>query len=363
MSDPNVSQKAFDFAHSERERLIAALKASRAGTWRWNIADDVVEWDDALCEVYGISPEQAPKTSQDFIALIHPDDREAAWRSVSNCIETGVDADYQFRTIVGDKVRWIYDRSAVVRNPDGSPAYMLGACLDVTAQRRIQEERDTALQRQTLLLNELSHRVKNHLAMIVGLLRLKGSRQKDSQAREDFARAIDRIATIARLHEQLYRSEDVTLVDVPAYLGEICESLRRSILLDARIVLEGELEPAFMHVDQAVPIGLIVNELVTNAIKYAFSPTDLGRIVVRFRVTGETATLTISDNGRGLDRNDQRQGVGSRLVRDLAKQIGAAFRVISRRGVTYSFRFRLPVSQPAANRLPVHGDSAAKARP
>jgi two-component sensor histidine kinase len=344
--DPNVSDNALDFAHSERERLIAALKASRAGTWRWNIADDKVEWDDALCAVYGISPDQAPTTSSAFIAMIHPDDREMAWRSVSTCIETGSDADYQFRAIVGDTVRWIYDRSAVVRHPDGRPAYMLGACLDVTAQRRVQEERDAALKRQTLLLNELSHRVKNHLAMIVGLLRLKGARQEDPQAIEDFARAIDRVSTIAHLHEQLYRAEDVTLVDVPSYLGEICDSLRQSMLSDTKIVLERKLESAFLHVDQAVPVGLIVNELVTNAIKYAFLPNDPGRIAVRFRVVGETAVLTISDNGRGLDRSAPRQGVGSRLVRDLATQIGATFRMVARRGVTCSFRFRLPVARP-----------------
>jgi two-component sensor histidine kinase len=346
--DPNVSDNALDFAHSERERLIAALKASRAGTWRWNIADDKVEWDDALCAVYGISPDQAPTTSSAFIAMIHPDDREMAWRSVSTCIETGSDADYQFRAIVGDTVRWIYDRSAVVRHPDGRPAYMLGACLDVTAQRRVQEERDAALKRQTLLLNELSHRVKNHLAMIVGLLRLKGARQEDPQAIEDFARAIDRVSTIAHLHEQLYRAEDVTLVDVPSYLGEICDSLRQSMLSDTKIVLERKLESAFLHVDQAVPVGLIVNELVTNAIKYAFLPNDPGRIAVRFRVVGETAVLTISDNGRGLDRSAPRQGVGSRLVRDLATQIGATFRMVARRGVTCSFRFRLPVARPEA---------------
>jgi PAS domain S-box-containing protein len=354
--EKDVAQTAADFAHSERERLIAALKASRAGTWRWNIADDIVEWDDALCEVYGISPEQAPRTSRDFLALIHPDDRDMAWRSVSTCIETGADADYQFRAVVGDGIRWIYDRSAVVRSADGSPAYMLGACLDVTAQRRTQEERDAALKRQTLLLNELTHRVKNHLAMIVGLLRLKGARQSDPQAQEDFARAIDRVSTIAHLHDQLYRADDVALVDVPAYLGEICESLRQSMLLDNAIVVVRELEPAFLHVDQAVPVGLIVNELMTNAIKYAFEPGGQGRIVVRFRVTdGTAATLTISDNGRGFEPNTARPGVGSRLVRDLAKQIGATYRLMSRRGVTCSFRFRLPVAgqkakQPAQPR-------------
>lgn len=345
---PDVPKWGNDLANSKHERLLAALKASRAGTWRWKIAEDVVEWDDALCEVYGIARERAPRNSREFLELIHPDDREMAWRNVSQCIETGTDADYQFRTVVSGQVRWIYDRSAVIKNPDDSPAYMLGACLDVTAQRRVQEERDTALKQQTLLLNELSHRVKNHLAMIIGVLRLKGGRQKDPQAKEDFARAIDRITTIAHLHEQLYRAEDITSVDVQTYVDKICNTLEQSLLMEANIVIQRELEPAALHIDKAVPVGLIVNELVTNAIKYAFKAGDQGCVVVRFRMRGKHASLTISDNGRGLVGTNTRQGVGTRLVRDLAKQIGATVRVIRRPSCAYSFRFKIARDQEAS---------------
>jgi PAS domain S-box-containing protein len=343
LSEHHVSQEAFDFVHSERERFIAALKASRAGTWSWNIADDVVEWDDALCDVYGLPRESAPRTSKEFFALIHPDDREAAWRAVSTCIDNGQDADYQFRAVVGTNIRWIYDRSALVRNPDGSPAYMLGACLDVTEQRRIQEERDEALRRQTLLLSELSHRVKNHLSMIMSFLHLKAARQTDPLAKEDFARAIDRISTLAHLHEQLYRAEDITAVDVQTYLGEICKHLQNSMLVETKIFIDCQLEPTVLHIDEAVPVGLIVNELVTNAIKYAFEPDKTGRIVVRFGASEGAATLEISDNGRGLDTHVPRQGVGTRLVRDLAKQIEAVYDVTSQpgKGTTYSFTIRV----------------------
>ena len=91
-----------------------------------------------------------------------------------------------------------------------------------------------------------------------------------------------------------------------------------------------------------MPVGLIVNELVTNAIKYAFKVGDQGRVVVRFRVRGKHALLTISDNGRGLEGTNTREGVGrTRLVRDLAKQIGATVRVIRRPSCAYSFRFKM----------------------
>jgi len=329
-----------DFSESEHERLLAALKASRSGTWRWTIADDRVEWDDALCEVYGIPRAEAPTTSQAFLALVHPDDRAHAWSEIERCLQTGQDADYQFRAVVGGRTRWIYDRSAVVRNADGSPAYMLGACLDVTERRMVQEERDAALERQKLLLRELGHRVKNHLGMVVALLRLKGARHKDPAVRQDFERAIERVHTIAYLHDRLYRADDVEHVDAQDYLDAIVENLETGLLADARIAIVREVEPFDLHVDQAVPVGLIVNELITNAAKYAFAPGQPGRITVRLRRRGARATLAIADNGHGM-ADGAAAGVGTRLVRSLAGQLGGKLRTTRAPGLAYTLTFPL----------------------
>jgi PAS domain S-box-containing protein len=335
------SRPPADFALAEHERLVAALKASRAGTWRWHIERDVVEWDDALCNVYGIPRERAPQTSAEFLAFVHPDDRATAWSNIKASIETGKDADYQFRAVVGDTVRWIYDRSAVVRDDKGKPVYMLGACLDVTDRRRIEEERDAALHRQTLLLKELSHRTKNHLSMVIALLRLKRARQTDPQAKLDFDRAIERINTIAFLHDQLYRKDELDRINLQGYLEEICSNLQQSLLGESRIAIVRDFQPCDVHVDQAVPIGLIVNEVVTNAAKYAFAPGQDGRIAVRFRRRGARGTLTISDNGQGMPPAAV-QGVGTRLIRALAQQIGARLRLVGRRGLTYTLTFAIP---------------------
>lgn len=321
-------------------RLIAALKASRAGTWRWNVASDVVDWDEALCDLYGIEPQDAPKTSQEFLALIHPDDRAAAWAVIAGCLENGTEADHQFRTVVGNTVRWIYDRSTLSRDADGKPACMHGLCLDVTDRRQADDERNKLLEKQTLLLSELTHRTKNHLGMVIALLRLKGARQKDPAARQDFDRAIERIHTISFLHEHLYRKDKFDRINVETYVEDICGNLADSILGESGISLVRDIEPTELNIDQAVPIGLIVNELVTNAAKYAFQPGQAGRISIRFRTRGDQCTLTISDNGRGLAAPSKVQGVGTKLVRALAKQIGARVRVVGRKGLTYSFVFK-----------------------
>ena len=168
---------------SEHERLVAALKASRAGTWRWDIPADKVDWDEALCAVYGLPRERSPRTSGEFIQLIHPDDRERAGRLLGALLENGSEIEYEFRAVVGDRVVWIYDRSTLMRDAEGRPAYMTGACLDVTERKRIEEERNAALAKHQLLLRELNHRVKNHLTMITAMLSLKAARQAEPTVR------------------------------------------------------------------------------------------------------------------------------------------------------------------------------------
>lgn len=331
-------------AFADHERLVAALKASRAGTWRWDITNDSVEWDDALCAVYGLRREDAPKKSGDFIALVHEEDRDRVWKEISDCIERGGEAEYEFRAVVDSAVRWIYDRNAVIKDEHGKPAYMLGACLDVTERRRIEQERDAALEKHKLLLQEITHRTKNHLAMVCALLRLKGSRQKDPAARHDFDRAIERVNTIAFLHEQLYRTDAFDRLDIQTYLERICTDLADALLAESRVSMSLDLEPAQISTDFAVPIGLIVNEVVTNAAKYAFTPGQEGRIIVRFRKRGDRGTLTIFDNGRGLPE-PRSPGIGSKLLRALSAQIGARMRTVSRDGLTYSFSFALPSAE------------------
>jgi two-component sensor histidine kinase len=219
---------------------------------------------------------------------------------------------------------------------------MLGACLDITNRRRIEEERDKLLEKQTLLLRELSHRTKNHLSMIISLLRLKGARQKDPAAKQDFERAIERVHTIAFLHEHLYRKDMFDRINMESYIEDICANLEHSLLAETKIAVVRELQPAELHIDQAVPLGLIVNEVVTNAAKYAFSPGQAGQIVIRFRKRDDQGILTISDDGRGLAAPTHSEGIGTKLIRSLAKQIGARVRMVARNGLTYSFTFRTP---------------------
>jgi PAS domain S-box-containing protein len=139
----------------DRHRLVAALKASRCGTWRWDIANNVVDWDEALSDVFGIEHKNAPKTAEEFFALVHPEDRQRMTKAIEDCSKSGTELEYDFRAVVNGKTRWIYDRSQLTRSADGTPWYFIGACLDVTERRRTEEALTEALTQQKRLLGDL----------------------------------------------------------------------------------------------------------------------------------------------------------------------------------------------------------------
>lgn len=118
-------------------RLVASLEASGTGTWRWDVKNDLVIWDDALCQVYRLSPDKAPRTSSDFFELVHPDDKTRVAEIVGRAFSENLDPDYEFRTILEDgSVRWIYDRSKVIKDESGEIVAIIGACLDITDRKQ-----------------------------------------------------------------------------------------------------------------------------------------------------------------------------------------------------------------------------------
>ncbi len=323
------------------ERLVAALEASRAGTWRWDLATDTVEWDAALCRLYGIPPDQAPRTAGEFLALIHPDDRAHAQSVIGGCLEHGAEIEYEFRVAAGDGVRWIYDRSRVVRDAGGRPVYMTGACLDVTARKATEQRLREAVADRDLLLRELGHRVANNLQLILAILNLQAREIADPQARAQLGRAADRVRSVARLHDHLHHREQMGQLRLDDFLSRQLDEFRGALTDPSRIGLEAELEPVEIDVDRGLRIGLVVNEMLTNAAKHAFPDGRSGRIRVLLRKGPDSIRLVVADDGAGMPAAPPRSGTGSIIIDRLCTQLGADLRIDSAGGTTYELN--LPV--------------------
>ncbi|WP_334165044.1 sensor histidine kinase [Phenylobacterium sp.] len=205
-------------------------------------------------------------------------------------------------------------------------------------------DRKTAEARHSELFDELNHRVKNNLALISSMLGLQ-ARSSSPDVRAQLQKAMDRIQAIADVHARLYRSSRKDDVDFAAYLTDLCRRLSASLIEDDRVRITVEAEPVVMPLDRAVALGVLVNELVTNAAKYAYPEPASGAIAVRLQRTGSSLLLSVSDTGQGLPQDLSGPGLGMRLVRSLVQQIGGALEVERTSGAV--FHVRMPDAPPA----------------
>jgi PAS domain S-box-containing protein len=220
------------------------------------------------------------------------------------------------------------------------------AIRDITERKRIEETTLRALQEKDVLLREIHHRVKNNLAAISSLFYLESTYAQDSHQAEVFLESRNRVHSMAMVHEALYESDNLAAVNFAQYLRALAERLS-AVYSTSResLALTLTLEPTFMTIDQAVPCGLIVNELMTNAFKHAFRPTDRGRLDVSLSTQEGYCEVCIHDDGIGVpeDLDLARTGsLGLRLVRSLAGQLDAEITIRpARPGTEARLRFRL----------------------
>ena len=195
-----------------------------------------------------------------------------------------------------------------------------------------------------LLLVEVNHRAKNSLAIASSLLIIQGRRQSDEAVRALFEETQDRISSMARVHDLLSQSEHAQQVDVATYVHDLCESLR-SMFEDDRIRLDTDAERGILvDANTAVPLGMVLTELITNAVKYAFPTPASGVILAQVRRRPECIDIVVQDDGVGM--TSVRDGsLGYGLVRSLVRQIGGEIDVTSEAGLTVTISF--PDAPPA----------------
>lgn len=180
------------------------------------------------------------------------------------------------------------------------------------------------LAERNLLLREINHRIKNSLQLVTSILNLQSQEFTDPQARQRFQHAVSRVMAIASVHERLYQDEDPLTVAMDEYISGLCAGLTNASILDpSRTNISVEVEPVRLPTEVAVPVALIVNELVTNALKYAQPPEGRGAIKVSLvRLPPDELKLTIADNGKGAATETKEQsGLGRRLVNTFVRQL------------------------------------------
>jgi len=208
-------------------------------------------------------------------------------------------------------------------------------------------DEEAAQVRNAVLLEEVHHRVKNNLAIIQSLLMLEANRAP-AEVRDGYQKSISRIEAMGLVHNLLYQAQDFEGIDAADYIARLCRALQVSA--PERIVITADLDPLALAIDAAVPIALILNEVVTNALRHAFAGGQAGTVTVRLRRDGGKGILTVGDDGAGLPAGvglDRSDGLGLMLVRQLTRQIGGSASLGNDGGTVFTLTFPLPAAPQA----------------
>lgn len=221
--------------------------------------------------------------------------------------------------------------------------YIIGAIRDASERRSIEERVRISLREKEILLKEVHHRVKNNLQVISSIINLQAEQTPDPKIQEIFDDTRARVRSIALVHEKLYESKDLSNIPLRDYLDGLLGHLVETFGSRAHgISTELDIEPVSLNIDSAVNCGLIITELVSNSLKYAFSKGQKGKIVICFKALEHTYVLTICDDGPGLPPGfdlQKTKTLGLTLVTGLTKELNGKLTIGSNQGAEFVITF------------------------
>jgi two-component sensor histidine kinase/CheY-like chemotaxis protein len=241
--------------------------------------------------------------------------------------------------------RWFLVEEVIVTTASGQKM-VDGMAEDITERKKVDLQIQAALREKEALLRELFHRVKNNLQVVSSLLNLQSESLTDEQAREMFRESRHRINSMALIHERLYQAKDLARINIEQYVHDLASELFFAYGVSAeriRLAVDINTDGAIIDIEKAVPVGLIINELLTNALKYAFPDGRAGEMTVRIEpAPGDMLKLTVADDGiglpEGIDVNDPAT-LGLQLVSTLAEQLRGSLEARPQPGVAFTITF------------------------
>lgn len=300
---------------------------------------------------FGYEAQQLLDNPNLWFECIHPDDAQRLFAHIFRLQERTQEI-YEYRVRHHNSTyRWVRDERRLVCDPQGNPLEIVGSMYDITEQKKALGQLKASLQEKEVLLKEIHHRVKNNLQVISSLLNLQSRSIQDAETRTLFQDSQNRIQSIAFIHEKLYQSRDLAQVDFSQYLQTLCLHLFRSYGTSPhRISLNIQIKDIFLSVDTAIPCGLIVNELVCNALKHGFPPNGMGAIEITLDRTFQEGDdhskrefmMRVRDNGVGFPNEvdfRKTRSLGMQLINTLVKQLKGTIELDNSSGTAFQIVF------------------------
>lgn len=338
------------------ERFRQLAENMGAVFWIWSICEQRLLYASSAYErVWGRSVESLYAMPQSLREAVYAEDAAIAFDMTERyCLGARTEATYRVVRPNGE-IRWIHDRVFPIFDTSGKCYRVAGIAEDITEHKQIEEKLQASLREKEALLKEVHHRVKNNLQIISSLLDLQAQALREPQSMNAFQESQRRVKAMALIHEKLYQSENLSQINLAEYLHSLTNHLLQTFAVNpAALKLQLDIAPVFLDLDTIIPCGLIVSELVSNAIKYGFPGNTEGRIWVTLATiptvqntenlgTGSCQfNLIVGNDGVKLPAIpdiSKTQTLGFQLVHAWVKQLQGEIEIDQTQGVEFKIRF------------------------
>jgi len=316
----------------------------------------VISWNQAIEQMTGIWAEEMLGKGNYEYSLPFYRDRKPMLIDLVNASETEIRNYYSKFTRNGQVITAenevnirgkpiiIWGKAVPLYDNKGKLVGAIETIRDVTDFRDAQKKLKKSLDEKEMLLKEIHHRVKNNLMVISSLLELESRYIKDKAVLGVFKESQNRAKSMAYIHERLYRSTDLKRIDFGDYIQSLGEDIYETYVIDPdRIKLNLKVEEVMVDINTSVPLGLIVNELLTNSMKYAFPGDRSGEIELEFSCSGDEYLLRVADNGVGFPEDldyKNSSSLGLQLVTSLTEQINGKISLLNKNGTEFKITFK-----------------------
>jgi PAS domain S-box-containing protein len=338
---------------TERRRAQAALLDSETryrmigdmipfGVWACDELGNFTHLSESFLSVLGIKQQECRKRG-----WMHQLPREDYDRTIADwrqCVQTGSFWDYEYRIVDSKgKVHIVLSRGAPHKDAAGKITSWVGIHLDITERKRYEERLEASLREKEVVIKEVHHRVKNNMQVISGFLELQSNYIEDPVAIEKIIESQRRVRTMALVHEKLYQSKSLVAINAAEYIKSLIADLMDSYSVSTPVDIRVDVDDVDIILDMAIPCGLIINELVTNSLKYAFRGRPEGKLSLSLHHQEDhTFSLVVQDDGVGFPPDFETRSaasLGMQLVGVLVHQLGGEMKTCSDQGARFTIVF------------------------
>jgi PAS domain S-box-containing protein len=303
----------------------------------------------ASIEIFGYTPDVFYNSPTLIKDILHPDWRGYFAEEWEKLLAGEMPPTYEYQIICkSGHTKWLSQRNVLVRGKNNQPIAIEGIVTDITNRKHIEEQLRQALAEKTALLQEIHHRVKNNLQAVSSLLYLQADKTEHVETRKILQESRNRVLSMALVHEQLYASENLANIDMARYLKELATNLYHSYHVDIeRIRLNVDIEPLMLSIEQAVPCGLLIQELVSNAIKHAFPNEESGTIFIRLHKQEKQLRLVVRNTGVPFPPEidiERAETMGLDLINTFVQQLQGTLELEKDNGTRFIVVFPKPLA-------------------